>query len=117
MFFMQQGVKVAGTLIWYHTHTQTHKHTAHSGAKRLTHPSKYIYTPTVMCSQQLPLLHWLFKNYSFVKVIYLLIRCYKTRFFLWNTTNTGRNGVNKQNTHAHMHTPNTQRKIELGKVC
>ena len=43
---------------------------------------------------------FLFKNYSLVKVIYLLIRCYKTRFFLWNTNNTDRNGVNKENTYT-----------------
>ena len=44
----------------------------------------------------------LFKIYSFLKVIYLLIRwCYKTRFFLWNTNNIDRNSVNKQNTHTH----------------
>ena len=43
-----------GTLIWYHTQKT---HTAHSGASRLTHPCKYIFTPPVTCSQQLPLLH------------------------------------------------------------
>ena len=47
---------------------------------------------------------FLFKNYSLVKVMYLLIRCNKTRFFLGNTNNTNRNGVNKQNTHTHIHT-------------
>ena len=36
--------------------------------------------------------------------LYLLIRCYKTRLFLWNTNNTDRNCVSKQNTH----TPNTK---------
>ena len=36
-----------------------------------------------------------FKNYSFVKVIYLSIRCYKTRL---NKTYT--------HTHTHTHTPN-----------
>ena len=46
---------------------------------------------------------------SFSKIIYLqksylLIRCYNTRFILWNTNNTNRNGVNKQNTHTHTHT-------------
>ena len=44
---------------------------------------------------------FLFKNYSLVKVIYLLIRCYKTRFFLWNTNNIDRNGANKQNIQTH----------------
>ena len=80
------------------------------------HSYKYIFTPPVMCSQQLSLLYWknnsliskmyfwqchfFFKSYSLVKVIYLLIRCYKTRFFLWNTDKTDRNGVNKQNSHT-----------------
>ena len=47
---------------------------------------------------------FLYKNYSIVKVIYLLIRHYKTKFFLWNTNNTDGNGVNKQNTHTQTHT-------------
>ena len=36
----------------------------------------------------------------------------------FETNNTDRNGVNKQNTHTHTHThtPNTQRKITLEKV-
>ena len=55
---------------------------------------------------------FLFKNYSLAKVIYLLIRWYKTRFLLGNINNTDRNGENKQNTH----TPNTQRKITLERV-
>ena len=49
----------------------------------------------------------LFKNYSLVEVINLLIRFNKTKLFSLNTKNTDRNGVNKLNTH----TPNTQRKI------
>ena len=69
-----------------------------------------------MCSQQLSVLHSMnnsliskiyfhnyfpFKNYSLVEVIYLLSRCNKTKFFLWNTNNTDRNDVNKQkNTHT-----------------
>ena len=47
---------------------------------------------------------FLFKNYSLVEVVYLLIRFNTTKFFLWNTNNTDRNGVNKQNTHTHTHT-------------
>ena len=41
------------------SHTNKHKntHTAHSGTSRLTYPYKYIFTPPVICSQQLPLLH------------------------------------------------------------
>ena len=59
---------------------------------------------------------FLLKNYSHVKVIYLLIRCCKARFSLWNTNNTDRNDVNKQNTHTHTHTPNTLRKITLERI-
>ena len=55
---------------------------------------------------------FLFKNYSLVEVIDLLIRCNKTKFFLSNTNNTGRSGVNKQNTH----TTNTQRKKTMERV-
>ena len=52
----------------------------------------------------------LFKNYSLKKVIYLLISCYKTRFFLsCETNNTDRNGVNKE----HAHTSNPQSNITL----
>ena len=43
---------------------------------------------------------FLLKNYSPVKSVYLFIRCNKTKFFLPNTNNTHRNGVNKQNTHT-----------------
>ena len=40
-----------------HTYTHTHTHTGHVGANILTHLYKYILTPSVMCSQQLFLLH------------------------------------------------------------
>ena len=75
-----------------------------------------------MCSQQLYVSHWMnnwltpkftfynalvFKNYSLVEVIYLLIRFSKTKFFLWNAKNTDRNSVNQLSTHTH--TLNTQR--------
>ena len=46
-----------------------------------------------------------FKKISLVEVIYLLIRCSKTKFFLRNTTNTDET-----------HTPNTQRKITVERV-
>ena len=42
---------------------------------------------------------FLFKDYSLVEVIHLSIRCNKTKLFLWNTYNSDRNGVSKQNTH------------------
>ena len=35
-----------------------------------------------------------------LEIVYMFIRCNKTKFFLWNTNNTDRNGVNKQKTHT-----------------
>ena len=124
MFFVQQGIRFteighilrifASTRIWYHTHKERHK--AHTGAKWLNHPYKYILTPSAMYSQQLSMFHWinscwyqkltshfstmylLFKKYSLVEVAYLLIRFNKTRFFPRNTKNTDRYDVNKENT-------------------
>ena len=46
LFIVDRGVI---TPLWHST--------AHSEASRLTHPYKYILTPPVMCSQQVPLLH------------------------------------------------------------
>ena len=48
----------------------------------------------------------LLKN-SLVNVMYLLIRCYNTRFVHWNTNNTDRNGAYKQNPHTHARTHQT----------
>ena len=103
----------ASTLIYYHTHIQTH--TGHTGTNRLTHTYKYILIPYVMYTQQLPVLHWvnnllieklqrstislLLKNNSLAKVIHLMITFKKTKSLLWNTKNTDRNGIIKQNTH------------------
>ena len=50
------------------THIQTHRHTVHSEASRLTHPYNYIFTPPVMCSQQRSLLHRM--NISLISKIY-----------------------------------------------
>ena len=47
----------------------------------------------------------LFKNYSLVDVIYLLIRFNKSKFFSRNRNSTDGNGINKQITCA----PNTQK--------
>ena len=47
---------------------------------------------------------FVFKDYSFVKVKCLLIRCCKTWLLLGNINNTNRNEANIQNTH----TPNTR---------
>ena len=54
---LKNNVVFTGTLIRYHTHKNTQTHTTRSEASRLTHPWKYTFTPPVMCSQQLPLLH------------------------------------------------------------
>ena len=115
----------ASTLIWF-THTLTN--TQNTQTNRLTHKHKYILTPPVVCTQQIAVLHWmnnlliqkvtlqsvtmplLFKNYTLVKVIYLLIRFNKTKFFLWNTNSIDRNGKNEQNTH------HKERKTTLEKV-
>ena len=35
------------------THTHTHTQTSHSGASRLTHPYKYMFTLPAMCPQEL----------------------------------------------------------------
>ena len=120
----------AGTLIWYHTHTNTHTHedTQHTQGPVNWHAHINIYLYHLLCSHSSYLYytewitHWYqkctfhnvfsFQKLCACKVIYLLIRCYESRFFLWNTNNTDRNGVNKQKTH----TPNTQRKITLERV-
>ena len=103
--FMQQSLKFtdfwhiiwlfAGTLIWYHKHIYTQWHTALSADNRLTHPFKYILTSPDMCSQQLSVLQWIIhwcKKFPFqilfyfqklltFEVVYLLIRCNKSKFF------------------------------------
>ena len=56
---------------------------------------------------------FLSKNYLLLKVIYLLIRCYKTRFFLWNKNNADKDGVHKPHTHTHTH---THKKIILERI-
>ena len=85
-----------------------------------------------MCSQQLSVLQWMnnlvipkitlqsstmsliFKNYLLAEGTYLLIRLNKTEFFLWNTNNTDRNDINKQNTQTH--TKHSE-KYNIGNVC
>ena len=105
----------SGTLILYHTHKYTQKHTEQSGPNRLTQPHKHILKPPAMRSQQISVLHWInnshiknllstmsiFKNYSHVEVVYMLIRFNKPKFILWNTNITDKNGANKQNTHTY----------------
>ena len=79
-----------------------------------THIYEYILTPSVMCTQQLSVLHGMnnlliqkftiqrstmplfFKNCSLVEVMHLLIKFNKIMTFLWNTKNTDRNGPNRK---------------------
>ena len=95
-------------------HTHTRQDTQHTpGASSLTHPYKYILLFT-RCAHSSYfyytewVIHWYQKStfhndFSFQILFihllkpYLLIRCCNTRFFWWNTNNTDRNGVNKQN--------------------
>ena len=101
------------TLIWYcthqhiwycthqhtHTHTKTQRHAIHSGARRLTlthlniYTTCYVLTATIFITLNDPFtdiknllttMYFLFKNYSLAQIIYLLSRCYRTTFFLWN---------------------------------
>ena len=44
---------------------------------------------------------FLLKTYALVQAIYLLIRCYKSGYFIWNTDHTYRNAVNKQKTYTY----------------
>ena len=103
------------TLIWYLTHTNTHRENTQGPVDWHTHINIDLHHLLFAHSSYLYYIEWifhwfqkftfhmsfLFKNYSLVKVICLLIRCYKTSFFLWNTNNTDESGVNKQNTHTH----------------
>ena len=73
---------------------------------------KYILTPPVMCTQQLlvlpsmdSLLKQKFPLFAFQKLLTCRSHIFavwfnKTKFFLWNTKNTDRNDVYKQNTHT-----------------
>ena len=114
-YWMSDTGDIVLLVLWFEI-THRHTHTGHTRTNRLIHTYKYILTPAVMCTQQLPVLHWMntlliqtfllqrstmsLKNYSLVEVIYLLIRFHKIKSFLWNTKNTVRNGVNEQNTHS-----------------
>ena len=101
------------TLIWYcthhhiwycthqhtHTHRKTQRHATHSGARRLTlthiniYTTCYVLTAAIFITLNdqftdiknlLTTMYFLFKNYSLAQIIYLLSRCYRTTFFLWN---------------------------------
>ena len=114
-------------VLWFNiTDTQTHTYTkTHSTlGPAYWHTHINIYLHQLLCAHSSYLVITLNEELTEIKNLlstrfffiskmihlqksYLLIRCYKARFFLWKTNNTDRNGVNKQNTY----TPNTQRNI------
>ena len=132
--FMQQGIKFSDGLTrmawfcWYSV-TETGKNTRDIQGPTDWHTYNYILTPSVMCTQQLPVLLWMinlliqkftfqrstvplfFKNCSPVGVTYVLIRFNKIKSYLWNTKNTDRNSVNSKT-----YTPHTERKITSERV-
>ena len=60
-------------VLWYHTHTN--KDTGRTRTNRLTHPCKYMLIPSVICSQQLSVLHWM-NNLLIQKIfLYRLPQC------------------------------------------
>ena len=87
--------------LWFDTKS-TDKHTESTQGPIYLHTHKYILAPPVMCTQKLPVLQWmnniltqrlmlqrsttsfLFKSYSLLKVIHLLIGFNKTKSLLWN---------------------------------
>ena len=56
-------------------------------------------------------MYLLFKNYSFVEVIYMSTRFNKTKSFLRKAKSTDTNGVNEQNSHSFI-----ERKITLERL-
>ena len=108
-----------------YAHTNMHSTTRGHPGDRHTHVNIYLQHMLFSHSSYLSYIKWLdeftnvknflstksflFKNYSLIKVIYLLIRCYKIEI--------DGNGVHTH-THTHTHTPNTKhlRKIALERV-
>ena len=105
-----------GPLDW-HTHINTYLHHLLFVHSSYLYYIKWLSEKFIDNKNLLSAMSFLFKN-SLVNVIYLLIRGYKTRFVLWNTNNTDRNSVNKQNTHAltHTHTANTRKGLISMKI-
>ena len=115
----------ASTLSWF-----THKDKTHRTHRDWWIDTHILLAPSVMCIQQLPVLHWI--NNLLIQKIYfteiphvfafqklltctshisLLIRFNKTNSLLWNTKNADRNGVNEKK-----HTLPTLRKITSERV-
>ena len=94
------------TMIWHHTHTDTCTKT-HNTLMGMCISCVY-YIEWIICwyqkvTIQSSTMSLLFKNYWLVEITYLLNRFSKSKLFPWNTRNTNKNGINKQNTHS----PNT----------
>ena len=105
-------------------------HTGYSGANILTCRYRYILTPPVMCTQQLPVLHWTktfwYKNvfYRGPQCLYCLKLAHLQKSFIClldsrrvspscEIKNTDRNGINWQNSYTARH---TERKRTLEQV-
>ena len=118
--------------LWFDT-KNTDKHT--EPIYLLTH--KYILAPPVMCAQKLPVLQWmnkiltrrlmlqrfttslLFKSYSLLEVIQLVIGFNKTKSLLWNNQKhwwKWYKWAKHTQTHTDTHTHITHRKKDEGLV-
>ena len=120
---MQKGINFTEALhvmwfslvLWFditHTHTKT-SHLLCAQSSCLYYNEVIVYWHQKFTLQSF-IMALLFKNYSLIEVMYLLIRFNKTRCFPQNTKNTAKNGTNKQHTHTHTHTHTlTQRKRKI----
>ena len=120
---MQKGINFTEVLhvmwfslvLWFditHTHTKT-SHLLCAQSSCLYYNEVIVYWHQKFTLQSF-IMALLFKNYSLIEVMYLLIRFNKTRCFPQNTKNTAKNGTNKQHTHTHTHTHTlTQRKRKI----
>ena len=83
----------AGTLTWYHTHRNTHQ--TQGPVDWYTHKNIYLHQRLCAHSSYFYysewIIHWYQKlTFHFIHLLksYLLIRCYKIGFFLWNLKKT-----------------------------
>ena len=112
------------TLIWYQIHTN--KHTAQTGANRLTHLHKYMLTTPAMCSQQQSVLQWMnnlliskihFKEFHNLSAFQRLLICSLDSMRLSYSHATKKTLIKMvQISKARTSTPNTRKKITLERV-
>ena len=123
-------IKVLTQMTWFSLgilvhNTKTDKNTEDTQGPILLPTHKHILWQTAIWAQHLAIPQWmnnfliqkfslqrstisfLFKDYSLLEVMHVLIKCSKTKSFLWNTKNTSSNGINGLNTY------NTQRERKL----